>query len=29
MAGDIVTGREHFAGFLRVQYRFHRDIDVL
>nr|HBK46412.1 biliverdin-producing heme oxygenase [Xanthomonadaceae bacterium] len=29
MAGDIFASREHFARFLRVQYRFHRDIDPL
>jgi len=29
MAGDIFASRERFARFLRVQYRFHRDIDAL
>ena len=29
MAGDIFASREQFARFLRVQYRFHRDIDAL
>jgi len=29
MAADIFASREHFAGFLRVQYRFHRDIEHL
>ncbi len=29
MAGDIFASRENFAKFLRVQYRFHRDIDAL
>lgn len=29
MAGDIFSSREQFARFLRVQYRFHRDIDAL
>lgn len=29
MAGDIFASRERFAKFVRVQYRFHRDIDPL
>ncbi len=29
MAGDIFADRDRFARFLRVQYRFHRDIDAL
>jgi len=29
MAGDIFASRERFARFLRVQYRFHRDVDAL
>ena len=29
MAGDIFASRERFARFVRVQYRFHRDVDVL
>ncbi|MEI2429765.1 biliverdin-producing heme oxygenase [Lysobacter yananisis] len=29
MAGDIFADRERFARFVRVQYRFHRDIDAL
>lgn len=29
MAGDIFASRAQFARFLRVQYRFHRDIDAL
>jgi len=29
MAGDIFASRDLFAKFLRVQYRFHRDIDAL
>lgn len=29
MAGDIFADRGRFARFLRVQYRFHRDIDGL
>lgn len=29
MAGDIFASREQFARFLRVQYRFHRDIEAL
>ncbi len=29
MAGDIFASRDLFARFLRVQYRFHRDIDAL
>lgn len=29
MAGDIFASRALFAKFLRVQYRFHRDIDAL
>jgi len=29
MAGDIFASRTHFARFLRVQYRFHRDIQAL
>ncbi|WP_447595530.1 biliverdin-producing heme oxygenase [Stenotrophomonas rhizophila] len=29
MAGDIFASRGQFARFLRVQYRFHRDIDAL
>lgn len=29
MAADIFANRESFARFLRVQYRFHRDIDAL
>ncbi|THF60181.1 biliverdin-producing heme oxygenase [Pseudothauera rhizosphaerae] len=29
MAGDIFASRDHFARFLRVQYRFHRDIEAL
>lgn len=29
MDGDIFASRERFARFLRVQYRFHRDIDAL
>ncbi len=29
MAGDIFASREQFARFLRVQYRFHRDIQAL
>ncbi|QQP97138.1 biliverdin-producing heme oxygenase [Lysobacter enzymogenes] len=29
MAGDIFASRERFARFVRVQYRFHRDIDAL
>jgi len=29
MAGDIFASRTQFARFLRVQYRFHRDLDPL
>lgn len=29
MAADIFATRDQFAGFLRVQYRFHRDIAPL
>lgn len=29
MAGNIFAGREQFARFLRMQYRFHRDIEAL
>lgn len=29
MAADIFASRDRFARFLRVQYRFHRDIDAL
>jgi len=29
MEGDIFASREQFARFLRVQYRFHRDIQAL
>jgi len=29
MAGDIFASRQQFARFLRVQYRFHRDIQRL
>lgn len=29
MAGDIFASRVQFARFLRVQYRFHRDVDAL
>ncbi|WCE03597.1 biliverdin-producing heme oxygenase [Pseudoxanthomonas sp. JBR18] len=29
MARDIFASREKFAKFVRVQYRFHRDIDAL
>ncbi|WP_394537265.1 biliverdin-producing heme oxygenase [Lysobacter enzymogenes] len=29
MAGDIFASRERYARFVRVQYRFHRDIDAL
>jgi heme oxygenase len=29
MAGDIFADRANFARFLRVQFRFHRDIDAL
>ncbi|HEY0200971.1 MAG TPA: biliverdin-producing heme oxygenase [Burkholderiaceae bacterium] len=29
MTGDIFASRDHFAKFLRVQYRFHHDIDAL
>jgi heme oxygenase len=29
MAGDIFASRAHFARFLRVQYRFHRDLEAL
>lgn len=29
MAGDIFASRERFSRFLRVQYRFHRDVDAL
>jgi len=29
MAGDIFASRDHFARFLRVQFRFHRDVDAL
>ena len=29
MAADIFASRDNFARFLRVQYRFHRDIDAL
>jgi len=29
MAGDIFASRARFAQFLRVQYRFHRDVDAL
>lgn len=29
MAADIFANRDNFARFLRVQYRFHRDIDAL
>ena len=29
MAGDIFANRAQFARFLRVQYRFHRDIEAL
>jgi len=29
MAGDIFADRSRFARFLRVKYRFHRDIDAL
>lgn len=29
MAGDIFASRDRYARFLRVQYRFHRDIDGL
>ncbi|MEG1678708.1 MAG: biliverdin-producing heme oxygenase [Stenotrophomonas sp.] len=29
MAADIFASRDSFARFLRVQYRFHRDIDAL
>lgn len=29
MAADIFANRTQFAKFLRVQYRFHRDIDAL
>ncbi|WP_312325375.1 biliverdin-producing heme oxygenase [Stenotrophomonas sp.] len=29
MAGEIFADRDRFARFLRVQYRFHRDIDAL
>ena len=29
MAGDIFADRSNFARFLRVQYRFHRDIAAL
>lgn len=29
MAADIFASRAHFARFLRVQYRFHRDIEAL
>ncbi|MNV13526.1 Heme oxygenase [compost metagenome] len=29
MAADIFADREQFVGFLRVQYRFHRDIAPL
>lgn len=29
MAEDIFSGRDRFARFLRVQYRFHRDIQAL
>lgn len=29
MAADIFANRDSFARFLRVQYRFHRDIDAL
>lgn len=29
MAADIFANRMQFAKFLRVQYRFHRDIDAL
>ncbi|MEI2429875.1 biliverdin-producing heme oxygenase [Lysobacter yananisis] len=29
MAGDIFANRDNFARFLRVQYRFHCDIDGL
>lgn len=29
MAGDIFASRAQFAKFLRVQYRFHRDIEPL
>lgn len=29
MAGNIFASREQFAKFMRVQYRFHRDLDAL
>ncbi|MGO1540190.1 MAG: biliverdin-producing heme oxygenase [Luteimonas sp.] len=29
MGEDIFASRERFAGFVRAQYRFHRDVDVL
>lgn len=29
MAGDIFASRDLFAKFVRVQFRFHRDIDAL
>lgn len=29
MAGDVFADRARFARFVRVQYRFHRDIDAL
>lgn len=29
MAADIFASRDRFARFVRVQYRFHRDIDAL
>lgn len=29
MAADIFASRDHFARFVRVQYRFHQDIDTL
>ena len=29
MAADIFASRDSFTRFLRVQYRFHRDIDAL
>lgn len=29
MRADIFASRAHFAGFLRAQYRFHRDLDAL
>ncbi|ENE2732221.1 biliverdin-producing heme oxygenase [Stenotrophomonas maltophilia] len=29
MAADIFASRDHYARFLRVQYRFHHDIEAL